>query len=58
MSKLLDQASKEMQAVRYGGFNPKPVMGYSRERIKWLWPNMIAQGIFHVFAGDSGIEKR
>ena len=57
MSKLLDQASEEMQVGRYGGFNPKSVAGYSRERIKWLWPNMIAQGIFHVFAGDSGIGK-
>jgi len=32
MSKLLDQASEEMQVGR----NPKPVMGYSRERIESL----------------------
>jgi len=36
MSKLLDQASEEMQVGHYGGFNPKPVMGYSRERIESL----------------------
>ena len=37
MSKLLDQASEEMQVGRYGGFNPKPVMGYSRgERLEGM----------------------
>ena len=57
MSKLLDKASEEMQAVLYGGFKPNSMMGYSRQRVEWLWPNMIAKGIFHVFAGDSGIGK-
>jgi len=57
MSKLLDQASEEMQAVRYGGFKPKAMMGYSRQRLEWLWPNMIGKGLLHVFAGDSGIGK-
>ena len=57
MSKLLDKASEEMQAVLYGGFKPNSMMGYSRQRVEWLWPSMIAKGIFHVFAGDSGIGK-
>ncbi len=57
MSKLLDQASEEMQAVRYGGFQPRTMEGYSRQRLEWLWPNMIGKGLLHVFAGDSGIGK-
>ena len=57
MGKLLDQASEEMQAEKYDGFKPKPVAGYSKERLQWLWPDMIARGIFHVFAGDSGIGR-
>ena len=57
MGKLLDQASEEMQAEKYDGFKPKPVAGYPKERLQWLWPDMIARGIFHVFAGDSGIGK-
>jgi RecA-family ATPase len=57
MSKLLDKASEEMQAVRYGGFKPKSMLGYSRQRLEWLWPNMVGRGLLHVFAGDSGIGK-
>ena len=57
MSKLLDQVSKETQAGQYGGFKIKSMAGYTPERIQWLWPDMIAKGILHVFAGDSGIGK-
>ena len=57
MSKLLDEASKEMRMERYGGVLPKPMEGYPRERLEYLWDDMLAKGIFHVFAGDSGIGK-
>ncbi len=57
MSKLLDAASEQIQADRYGGFVLKTMAGYTPERIEWLWSNMLAKGMFHVFAGDSGIGK-
>ena len=57
MSKSFDEASKEMRMERYGGFVPKPMEGYPRERLEYLWDGMLAKGIFHVFAGDSGIGK-
>jgi len=53
---------KELHSVRvnqdkYGGLNFKPLSLIQATRIKWYWPNMLAQGKFHVFAGDGGIGK-
>tara|TARA_B100001123_G_C15285758_1_gene1015578 strand:- start:851 stop:1921 length:1071 start_codon:yes stop_codon:yes gene_type:complete len=57
VEKLFDQTLEQIETVRYGGFTPKSMMGYSRQRLEWLWPNMIGKGLLHVFAGDSGIGK-
>ena len=42
---------------KYGGLDVKPFSEIPARRINWLWPGMLAQGKFHVFAGDGGIGK-
>ena len=57
MNRLKELHSVRVNQDKYGGLNFKPLSLIPATRIKWYWPNMLAQGKFHVFAGDGGIGK-
>ena len=56
MNKLLLVPS-ELDKDQYGGLNFKSASDIPSKRIQWYWSGMIAEGKFHVFAGDAGIGK-
>jgi len=57
MSRLMELVQSEVDKDKYGGLHFKPASLIPAKRIKWYWPNMLAEGKFHVFAGDGGIGK-
>ena len=57
MSRLMELVQSEVGKDKYGGLNFKPLSLIPAKRIQWYWPGMLAQGKFHVFAGDGGIGK-
>ena len=56
MNKLMLVPS-ELDKDQYGGLNFKSASDIPSKRIQWYWSGMIAEGKFHVFAGDAGIGK-
>ena len=56
MNKLMLVPS-ELDKDQYGGLNFTSASDIPSKRIQWYWSGMIAEGKFHVFAGDAGIGK-
>jgi hypothetical protein len=57
MNRLMGLHAVKVNQDKYGGLHFKPASLIPAKRIKWYWPNMLAEGKFHVFAGDAGIGK-
>ena len=53
----ITQAAKEQVKKPYKRLNIHTLEGVKPMRYEWLWPNMLAKGELHTFAGESGIGK-